>query len=111
MTALTRCQQAVLDFIRRYAVEYGHPRASLREIANVIGVKHTNGVREHLRSLEAKGYIRLGPGFQIGLAHAAKRDAVVEAAREVLVFLNKQDQERPTTRRLRAALAALDGAS
>lgn len=56
MQKLTERQQAVLDFIEGSIVDRGYP-PTLREIGNHLGIKSTNGVNDHLRALERKGYL------------------------------------------------------
>lgn len=55
--ALTKRQQAVLDFISQSIAERGFP-PTLREIGEHFGIKSTNGVNDHLKALEKKGYLR-----------------------------------------------------
>lgn len=56
MQALTHRQAHVLDCIRRYLGERGYP-PTIRELGELIGVHSTNGVVDHLRALERKGYL------------------------------------------------------
>jgi repressor LexA len=53
---LTRRQQMVLDFIKSSIDERGYP-PTLREIGRHMGIRSTNGVNDHLRALERKGYL------------------------------------------------------
>jgi repressor LexA len=53
---LTDRQQMVLRFIESSIVERGYP-PTLREIGNFMGIRSTNGVNDHLRALERKGYL------------------------------------------------------
>jgi repressor LexA len=46
----------VLDFIESSINERGYP-PTLREIGNYMGIRSTNGVNDHLRALERKGYL------------------------------------------------------
>jgi repressor LexA len=55
--ALTKRQQAVLDFITASIDERGYP-PTLREIGEHFGIRSTNGVNDHLKALEKKGYLR-----------------------------------------------------
>src|SRR5262245_59878511 len=57
MQGLTKRQSQTLDFIRRSIVERGYP-PTLREIGEYRGIRSTNGVNDHLRALESKGYLR-----------------------------------------------------
>ncbi|MEZ4254668.1 MAG: transcriptional repressor LexA [Polyangiales bacterium] len=56
MQKLTDRQQAVLDFITNSIDAHGFP-PTLREIGNHLGIRSTNGVNDHLRALERKGYL------------------------------------------------------
>ncbi|HJL16662.1 MAG TPA: transcriptional repressor LexA [Sandaracinaceae bacterium LLY-WYZ-13_1] len=56
MQKLTQRQKAVLDFIVESITDRGYP-PTLREIGNHLGIKSTNGVNDHLRALERKGYL------------------------------------------------------
>lgn len=66
---LTIRQTMVLDFVRRHLEEHGYP-PTLREIGKHMGIRSTNGVNDHLRALERKGYLRradlLSRGIRIG---------------------------------------------
>src|SRR3954470_66722 len=57
MQGLTGRQEQTLDFIRRSIEERGYP-PTLREIGEYMGIRSTNGVNDHLRALERKGYLR-----------------------------------------------------
>src|SRR5262245_45286453 len=57
MHGLTKRQEQTLSFIRRSIEERGYP-PTLREIGEHMGIKSTNGVNDHLRALERKGYLR-----------------------------------------------------
>jgi repressor LexA len=56
MQGLTQRQQMVLDFIRQSISDRGYP-PTLREIGARMGIRSTNGVNDHLRALERKGYL------------------------------------------------------
>src|SRR5579864_7130470 len=53
---LTDRQQAVLDFIQQSIEQRGYP-PTLREIGEHMGIRSTNGVNDHLKALEKKGYL------------------------------------------------------
>src|SRR5258706_15744728 len=57
MQGLTQRQQMVLDFIRQSINDRGYP-PTLREIGARMGIRSTNGVNDHLRALERKGYLK-----------------------------------------------------
>jgi repressor LexA len=54
--ALTDRQRQVLDFIGRSIERRGYP-PTLREIGEHMGIRSTNGVNDHLKALEKKGYL------------------------------------------------------
>lgn len=56
MQKLTDRQNMVLDFIQSSISDRGYP-PTLREIGNHMGIRSTNGVNDHLRALERKGYL------------------------------------------------------
>jgi repressor LexA len=56
MQGLTDRQQQVLHYIRQSINERGYP-PTLREIGAHMGIRSTNGVNDHLRALERKGYL------------------------------------------------------
>ena len=55
--ALTDRQKEVLEFISRSILERGYP-PTLREIGEHMGIRSTNGVNDHLKALEKKGYLQ-----------------------------------------------------
>lgn len=57
MQGLTKRQEQTLDFIRNSIRDHGYP-PTLREIGEHMGIRSTNGVNDHLRALERKGYLR-----------------------------------------------------
>jgi repressor LexA len=57
MQGLTKRQEQTLDFIRSSILQRGYP-PTLREIGEHMGIRSTNGVNDHLRALERKGYLR-----------------------------------------------------
>jgi repressor LexA len=57
MQGLTKRQEQTLDFIRDSIKDRGYP-PTLREIGEHMGIRSTNGVNDHLRALERKGYLR-----------------------------------------------------
>lgn len=53
---LTARQSQILDCIASSIIEQGYPPA-IREIADHMGLRSSNAVRDHLVALERKGYI------------------------------------------------------
>lgn len=56
MEPLTERQQAVLDFVVAYIRDHRFP-PTVREIGRALGIRSTNGVSDHLKALERKGYL------------------------------------------------------
>ena len=56
-SALTDRQKLVLDFIGSSIEERGYP-PTLREIGSHLGIRSTNGVNDHLKALEKKGFLK-----------------------------------------------------
>jgi repressor LexA len=56
---LTDRQQEILSFIKRAIQEQGYP-PTIREIGEAFGIRSTNGVNDHLKALERKGYLLRG---------------------------------------------------
>ena len=54
---LTDRQREILDFITQSIRDRGYP-PTLREIGLHFGIRSTNGVNDHLRALEKKGYLQ-----------------------------------------------------
>lgn len=53
---LTPRQQNILDFVQEFQEKHGFP-PSIREIGEFFGIRSTNGVSDHLRALEKKGFL------------------------------------------------------
>ncbi len=57
MRPLTDRQHDLLRFIENHLKERGY-QPSIREMADHMGIRSTNGVNDHLKALERKGYIK-----------------------------------------------------
>ncbi len=60
MTGLTDRQLEVLRFIARQIGDLGYP-PTIREIGEALDIRSTNGVNDHLKALEKKGYLTRDP--------------------------------------------------
>jgi len=60
---LTARQRELLLFIEDHVRTYGFP-PSIREMADAMGIRSTNGVNDHLKAIERKGYIARGQGLK-----------------------------------------------
>jgi len=56
---LTDRQEKILTFIKKSIQEQGYP-PTIREIGEHFGIRSTNGVNDHLKALERKGYLMRG---------------------------------------------------
>ena len=54
--SLTKRQSTVLEMIARHIDEAGYP-PTIRELGEALGIRSTNGVNDHLKALERKGYL------------------------------------------------------
>lgn len=57
MQGLTERQRQILEFISRRIGEQGYP-PTIREIGEEMGIRSTNGVNDHLKALERKGFLK-----------------------------------------------------
>ena len=57
MQSLTSRQKQILEFITRRIEEQGYP-PTIREIGEEMGIRSTNGVNDHLKALERKGFLK-----------------------------------------------------
>lgn len=83
MSALTRRQRAIYDFIVRQVRRNGIP-PTLMEIADAFGLSSAAGISDHLKAIERKGYIRRRPGASRGI-ELARETAPNPARRSVAV--------------------------
>lgn len=79
-SGLTRRQNDILTFVRRYTESHGYP-PSVREIGQAMGVTSSSTVHSHLAALERKGYLRRDPSKPRALE--ILRDNGAPAARAV----------------------------
>ena len=95
---LTEKQQLVFDFIRSSINERGYP-PTLREIGEHFRIRSTNGVNDHLKALERKGYLlreelksrALRPVGSSGEAIEVPIIGKVAAGRPLLAVENTED--------------------
>ena len=80
MDALTDRQLEVLRFIARQIEDCGYP-PTIREIGEALDIRSTNGVNDHLKALERKGYLTRDPAKSRALIPTERaRGAVGEGA-------------------------------
>lgn len=56
MKGLTARQQEILDFVAQSIREHGYP-PTIREIGRAFGIRSPNGVNDHLKALQRKGFL------------------------------------------------------
>jgi repressor LexA len=74
---LTKRQQEIFDFIKRYAGEHGYP-PTVRDIGKAIGLTSSSTVHAHLANLEKVGLLRRDPSKPRAI------EVLVDKAREVV---------------------------
>jgi repressor LexA len=57
---LTKRQQEIFDFIKRYSAKYGYP-PTVRDIGKAVGLASSSTVHAHLANLEKVGLLRRDP--------------------------------------------------
>jgi repressor LexA len=57
---LTKRQQEIFDFIKRYSAEFGYP-PTVRDIGKAVGLASSSTVHAHLANLERLGLLRRDP--------------------------------------------------
>jgi repressor LexA len=57
---LTKRQQEIFDFIKRYSAKYGYP-PTVRDIGKAVGLASSSTVHAHLSNLEKAGLLRRDP--------------------------------------------------
>jgi repressor LexA len=60
MVDLTKRQQEIFDFIKRYSAKYGYP-PTVRDIGKAVGLASSSTVHAHLANLEKIGLLRRDP--------------------------------------------------
>ncbi len=98
MTGLTERQLEVLRFIGRQIDDAGYP-PTIREIGEALDIRSTNGVNDHLKALERKGYLTRDPVKSRALIPtSAAREVLGEASRPANVISISKATSRPGAR-------------
>lgn len=97
--SLTRRQKQVLDFLRSFLARQGYV-PSFEEIGAGLGLSSVATVHKHLATLQAKGYLRRGPGFRrhlelINRDSIDRRNRRLRAARHRLPLVGRIAAGRP----------------
>jgi repressor LexA len=95
---LTERQLEVLRFIAREIEERGYP-PTIREIGEALGIASTNGVNDHLKALEKKGYLVRDPVKSRALSPTqSARDALGGGDDDNVIALADRREARATGR-------------
>jgi len=98
MHGLTDRQLEVLRFIARQIDDAGYP-PTIREIGEALDIRSTNGVNDHLKALERKGYLTRDPAKSRALIPtSAARGALGESSRPSNVVSLHKASARPSGR-------------
>jgi repressor LexA len=80
MADLTKRQQEIFDFIKRYSAKYGYP-PTVRDIGKAVGLTSSSTVHAHLSNLEKLGLLRRDPSKPRALELL---DKAVDAVKDVV---------------------------
>ena len=75
---LTKRQQEIFDFIKRYSVKYGYP-PTVRDIGKAVGLASSSTVHAHLSNLEKAGLLRRDPSKPRAIEMLDKAAAAVKS--------------------------------
>jgi repressor LexA len=93
MEPLTERQKAVLDFVVEYIRVHRFP-PTVREIGRALGIRSTNGVSDHLKALERKGFLERRGMKSRALVPTEKALALREKAGEASVAPRSEEPVR-----------------
>jgi repressor LexA len=91
---LTKRQQEIFDFIKRYSANHGYP-PTVRDIGKAVGLASSSTVHAHLANLEKLGLLRRDPSKPRALELLDKASSAVGTAMEEAVD-NVRSLVRPT---------------
>ncbi len=97
-TGLTDRQLEVLRFIAREIEDRGYP-PTIREIGEALDIASTNGVNDHLKALERKGYLQRDAAKSRALIPTAQARETLGpdgVAGNVVSLAARRDARRPT---------------
>ncbi|HWD74013.1 MAG TPA: transcriptional repressor LexA [Solirubrobacteraceae bacterium] len=81
---LTKRQQEIFDFIKRYSAKYGYP-PTVRDIGKAVGLASSSTVHAHLANLERIGLLRRDPTKPRAIELLDRAAAGVQAGVQALV--------------------------
>jgi repressor LexA len=80
---LTKRQQEIFDFIKRYSARYGYP-PTVRDIGKAVGLASSSTVHAHLANLEKVGMLRRDPSKPRAIELLDRATAPVASAMEAV---------------------------
>ena len=80
---LTKRQQEIFDFIKRYSAKHGYP-PTVRDIGKAVGLASSSTVHAHLANLEKLGLLRRDPSKPRALELLDKAGAAVANVRSLV---------------------------
>jgi len=101
---LTKRQQEIFDFIKRYSAKHGYP-PTVRDIGKAVGLASSSTVHAHLSNLEKLGLLRRDPSKPRALELLDRAGAAVSGAVEDAVD-NVRSLVRPAKLPLVGSVAA-----
>jgi repressor LexA len=75
---LTKRQQEIFDFIKRYSAKYGYP-PTVRDIGKAVGLASSSTVHAHLANLERIGLLRRDPSKPRAIELLDRADAALRS--------------------------------
>jgi repressor LexA len=102
---LTKRQQEIFDFIKRYSAKHGYP-PTVRDIGKAVGLASSSTVHAHLANLEKLGVLRRDPSKPRALELLDRAGAAVTGAVEEAVDNMRSLVGRPTGLPLVGSVAA-----
>jgi repressor LexA len=80
---LTKRQQEIFDFIKRYSAKHGYP-PTVRDIGKAVGLASSSTVHAHLANLEKVGLLRRDPSKPRAIELLDKATATASSAMEAV---------------------------
>ena len=87
---LTKRQQEIFDFIRKYSAKYGYP-PTVRDIGKAVGLASSSTVHAHLANLEKIGLLRRDPSKPRAIELLDRAVGSVESAVESVRGIVRSD--------------------
>ena len=84
---LTKRQQEIFDFIKKYSARYGYP-PTVRDIGKAVGLASSSTVHAHLANLEKVGLLRRDPSKPRAIELLDKAASTAASAVDAVKSLN-----------------------